>query len=210
MMARMTPTEARAKIQSLQSVLRARGEGASDRKIPAIVTALTAAGRANMTAPEVAAAAGVSEPTIRQWVSGRTGNKAAWPKLAAALAAADFADFAKIARKPAGRKGGQTSGLFRQGREPAAAKGSTSAAQPAREAPTSVARPKWAKGPAKVTDPATEPERVVDATLTVDQADGSIVARIRPTDHRYVDFVRELGLGLIVTGRSLKVERRQG
>lgn len=197
-MARMTPTEARAKIQSLSPTLRARGEGASDRKIPAIVTALTAAGRANLTAPEVAALAGVSEQTVRQWAKGRSGNKTVWAKLADALAAADFADFERIAHRPAGRKGGQTSGLFRQGREPAAAKGSVSAAQEtarkaAQEAPTTVARPKWAKGAAKPADAVAAAERVVNATLSVDQEDGSILARIRPGDHRYVDFVRELG-----------------
>lgn len=199
-MARMTPTEARAKIQSLQPILRARGEGAADRKISAVVTTLTAAAGAGLPPAEVAAAAGVSAETVRQWARGRSGSKDAWPELAAALKTAGFAGLDR-------GRGGQTSGLFRQGREPAAAKAAPQAQQ---EAPTAVARPRWAKGPAKPADAVVTPECVVDATLSVDQEDGSILARIRPRDHRYVDFVREFGRGHSITARGPKVERRQG
>lgn len=192
----MTPTEARSKIQSFQSTLRARGSGAADRKVASVVAALVIAADLRMSAPDVAAAAGVSVETVRQWTRGRSGSKDAWPELAAALKAAGFAGLDRA-------RGGQTSGLFRQGREPAAAKVAPQAAQ---EAPTAVPRPKWAKGPVKAASPTEAPERVVDATLQVDQEDGSILVRVRPGDHRYVDFVREFGRGHSITTRGPAVQ----
>lgn len=182
----MTPTEARAKIQSVQSVLRARGNTAGDRKIPAIVTALRAGASAGLDPSEVADAAGVSIATVSLWARGRAGSKRPWPELEAALRAAGW-----TTSRRERAKGGQTRGLFRAGREPAAAKSS----QAAQEASSPIARPRWARGATATQDAAVAPLRV-DATYSVDCEDGSILVRIRPGDHRYVDAVRELGRGL--------------